>query len=78
MSHLLIPDVEPALLDRLRERASRHGRTVEMKAMAILAQALESAPQNPWAGVNAIRERLAASGRDFGDSTEMLREDRQR
>ena len=33
---------------------------------------------DPWAAVNAFRERLAASGRTFGDSTELIREDRDR
>jgi hypothetical protein len=31
---------------------------------------------DPWAGINAFRERLAASGRVFSDSTEFIREDR--
>ncbi len=33
---------------------------------------------NLRAQVDAIRERLAASGRDFGDSTDDVREDRDR
>ncbi len=33
---------------------------------------------DPWAGINAFRERLAASGRVFSDSTELIREDRDR
>lgn len=31
-----------------------------------------------WAAINAFRERLAASGRIFTDSTELIREDRDR
>jgi hypothetical protein len=33
-------------------------------------------PADPWAEINAFRERLAASGRNFDDSTEYIREDR--
>ena len=33
---------------------------------------------DPWAGANAIHARLAASGRTFGDSVELIREDRDR
>ncbi len=33
---------------------------------------------DPWAAINAFRERLAASGRVFTDSTELIREDRER
>jgi hypothetical protein len=39
------------------------------------------APQpgaDPWAAINAFRERLAASGRVFTDSTELIRKDRDR
>lgn len=35
-------------------------------------------PANPWAQVDAIRQRLAATGRDFGDSVQDIREDRDR
>jgi hypothetical protein len=31
-----------------------------------------------WASINAFRERLAASGRVFTDSVELIREDRDR
>ena len=34
--------------------------------------------RDPWAAIDAFRERLAASGRDFGDSTQDIREDRDR
>jgi hypothetical protein len=33
---------------------------------------------DPWAAIDAFRERLAASGRDFGDSVQDIREDRDR
>lgn len=33
---------------------------------------------DPWARITAFRERLAASGRDFGDSVQDIREDRDR
>jgi hypothetical protein len=33
---------------------------------------------NPFATMDAIRERLAATGRDFGDSVQDIREDRDR
>jgi hypothetical protein len=33
---------------------------------------------DPWARADAIRQRLAATGRDFGDSVQDIREDRER
>ena len=79
MSQLVIPDVDDATLARLRERAARHGRTIETEVKAILAEVLPPAPAaDPWAAVNAFRERLAARGQVFPDSTESIREDRER
>lgn len=78
MPELLIPDVEQGILQRLQEQAYRHGRTVETEAKEILAEALQAPKADPWAVVDLIREHLAASGRDFGDSTELIREDRDR
>lgn len=39
---------------------------------------ITSVPANPWAAADAIRQRLAATGRDFGDSVQDIREDRDR
>ena len=78
MSHLLIPDLDDATLARLRERADRHGRTVETEAKAILANAVPPTPSGQWVAINAFREQLAASGQSFPDSTESIREDRER
>jgi hypothetical protein len=53
--------------------------------VAVVAQPTETAnstqatqPADPWAATNAFRERLAASGRVFTDSAELIREDRER
>jgi plasmid stability protein len=79
MPELLIPDIDPATLELLRQRADRHAHTVETEAKAILAEALQpTASNDPWAAVNAMREQLARSGRGFPDSTPLLREDRDR
>ena len=78
MSALVIPDLDEATLCRLRERATTHGRTPETEAKAILTTALQTPPAAPWADIDDFRERLAATGKDFGDSTEDIREDRER
>jgi plasmid stability protein len=78
MPSLLIPDVEETVLDRLRERAAAHGRAPEAEAKALLEAVLQPAPAQAWAAANAFRARLAASGRAFSDSADMLREDRDR
>ncbi len=78
MAELVLTDLEDGVLNELRERASRHGRTTTEEAKAILADALHAKGSETWAAVDAIYERLATSGRTFSDSAELLREDRDR
>jgi plasmid stability protein len=79
MSQLVIPDIDADTLERLRERAIRHAQSVEVEARTILAEALQSpAAGDPWQALNAMREKLARSGKQFPDSTPLLREDRER
>jgi plasmid stability protein len=78
MPELLIPDVDEAVLNRLQERATAHGRSPQDEAKAILMEATSPRRTEAWQEVNAIRQRLAASGRTFSDSTELIREDRRR
>ncbi len=78
MSHLLIPDLEEKAFLRLNELAAAHGRSAEAEARAILEEALRLQHASGWAGVDEIYDRLAVSGRAFGDSTDLLREDRDR
>jgi plasmid stability protein len=78
MPELVIPDVDETLLRHLREQASAHGHTAEEEARLILAQAVRGRSQGVWAQVNDFRERLAATGRDFSDSADLLHEDRGR
>lgn len=70
--------MEDGVLHRLRERATRHGRTPTEEAKAILAEALHGKGPDVWAPVDVIYQRLAASGRTFSDSADLLREDRDR
>jgi plasmid stability protein len=78
MPELRILDLDAPAFDRLRERAKAHGRSVEAEARTILQGALTETARDPWAVINALREELARSGKTFPDSTELIREDRQR
>ncbi|HBI45329.1 MAG TPA: hypothetical protein DDY78_21125 [Planctomycetales bacterium] len=44
----------------------------------VLLRTRQSGHLDAWQSVDAIRARLAASGRKFSDSAELLREDRDR
>lgn len=78
MAELVITDVDDVVLHQLQERAARHGRTPAQEVKAILAEAVHGERPDVWAPVDAIYDRLAASGRDFSDSADLLREDRDR
>lgn len=78
MLELTLQGIDESLMRILRQRAAAHGRSPKAEARAILAVALATAESDPWAEVNAIRELPTASGRTFGDSTELIAEDRLR
>lgn len=78
MSDLTIHDLEQPVLERLYRLAAAHGRTPAVEAKAILEQALQPAPVTGWEQVNAIRRKLAATGRTYSDSVASIREDRER
>lgn len=78
MTELLITDVDEFVFDRLREYATRHGRTPVEEAKAILAEALGATRDKVWQPVDDIFHRLETSGRTFSDSADLLREDRAR
>lgn len=50
----------------------------EFDAVVVLQPRTSGPAADPWAAVNAIRQHLEASGRVFGDSTDLVREDRDR
>jgi antitoxin FitA len=78
MPELIITDVDDVVFHELQERATLHGRTPIEEAKAILAAALGGEFVDVWAPVDAVYRRLAASGRTFSDSADLVREDRDR
>ena len=78
MSELLIPDLDPKTPTLLRQWAADHGRTLEDEVRVILQQATHEQSRSAWGRADAIRERLAATGREFSDSAELIREGRDR
>jgi plasmid stability protein len=76
MSHLVLPDVPPDVVEELRRRAERHGRAVEDEARAVLEEALGLSRARALAGARRLRAQLA--GRPWSDSTLLLQQDRER
>ena len=86
MGQILVNDIDEAVLAALRDRASRHARSLEAEARTILeegaARPLPVTEMTPaekearWAEYRrqAEESRLATSGRPHTDSAVLLRE----
>lgn len=61
MASITIRNLDANLKARLRQRAARHGRSMEAEARAILAQSLGSSGNEPNLA-HAIHRRFAALG----------------
>ena len=77
MASVLVRDLDPAVVERLKVRAEENRRSLQKELKAILETA---AAQATWAEARASAERVRQmlSGRQFSDSTELIREDRDR
>jgi antitoxin FitA len=78
MPELILTDVTEAVFNHLQRRAAIHQRTPAEEAKSILADVLADRREHSWAEVDAIYRRFSTSGRIFGNSAELLREDRDR
>lgn len=79
MPDILIRNVPEPIVERLKDRAARHRRSLQRELLAIIEAAVgEPSAPDPARVAAAIRERLAASGRRFSDSAGLVREDRDR
>jgi len=76
MARILIRDLDEEIVKRLKERARRQGRSLEGEARLILPQAAGLGFQDARRLMRQWHRML--SGRPLPDSTELLREDRQR
>jgi antitoxin FitA len=77
MASVLVRDLDAAVIDRLKARAQEHGRSLQKELKAVLEQA---AAQGTWAEARSSIERVRKqfAGREFSDSTELIREERDR
>jgi plasmid stability protein len=77
MASVLVRDLDPAVVERLKVRAEENRRSLQKELKAILETA---AAQATWAEARADAERVRQmlGGRQFSDSTELIREDRDR
>ncbi|MBM4132263.1 MAG: Arc family DNA-binding protein [Nitrospira sp.] len=77
MAQVLVRQLDDKVVERLKRRAMEHGRSLQSEVKTILE---EAAPdyEAAWQRIERFRNRLKRSGRRFSDSTELIREDRDR
>jgi antitoxin FitA len=80
MTQLILNDVDPLILEKLKMRAVTHQRSLEEELKAILQEVVEAEQS---AKMSEFREqaaqiRQAMSGQTYSDSAELVREDRSR
>jgi plasmid stability protein len=76
MAQVLVRDVAPDIVNRLKLRAQRNQRSLEAELRIIFEDAVQEPAQDRRAEVERIRALFA--GRQFSDSAALLREDRDR
>jgi len=75
MPDILIRGLDEQTLKRLKQRAKRHGRSLQKEARMVLENAAGMSIAEALRTARAWREKL---GRRFEDSTELIRGDRER
>lgn len=76
MAQILVRDLDEATVRRLKQRARRHGRSLQGEAKLILAHAAGLGFDEARRLARRWHQKLA--GRDLPDSTALVRQDRRR
>ena len=76
MAQILVRNVDPKVVERLKARARQHGRSLQSEAKILLERAAGIDPEEIAALLDGWRKRLA--GRRFASSAKLIREDRNR
>ena len=76
MAQVLIRDVAPDVVDKLKLRAKRNHRSLEAELRVILEAAVHEPDTNMIGEVEQVRKQFR--GRAFDDSATLLRQDRDR
>lgn len=77
MAQVLVRQLDRKVVVRLKKRAREHGRSLQSEVKTILEDAVPDY-EAAWKRIENLRKRLKKSGRTFGDSADLLREDRDR
>lgn len=78
MPQVLVRNVDPGVLVKLKQRARCHERSLEAELRVILGEAVATVDARVNVEAEIERVRGLFAGRVFSDSAELLREDRER
>jgi plasmid stability protein len=78
MAQVLVRGLDAKVVDRLKERASTHGRSLEAELREVLEQAARLDVNLAETREQAARLRRRLAGRKHSDSAELVAEDRRR
>jgi plasmid stability protein len=76
MPNLLVRDLDPDLLERLKAQAKRNRRSVQAEVKELLKNHVALSMEEAIKRIEKFRQSLG--GRKFSDSAELIREDRER
>ena len=76
MPNVLVRDVDEKVLEKLKNKAARNGRSLQREVQIILNDAINFEPLSDAEVARKIKDSLR--GREHSDSAELLREDRSR
>lgn len=77
MAQVLVRELSDQIVKRLKNRAKEHGRSLQAEVKIILEEAVLDYEQ-ARKRIHALRNKLKRSGKTFSDSTDLIREDRDR
>ncbi|MEW6354817.1 MAG: hypothetical protein AB1696_00710 [Planctomycetota bacterium] len=79
MAQILVRNLDPKVVKRLKDLAKREGRSLQAEVKTILVQAA-NAPRVDMARARKLCEefRLRFNGKRFSNSARLIREDRER
>ena len=77
MAQVLVRQLSDKVVDRLKKQAKEHGRSLQSEIKTILEEAVPDY-ERAWKRIDTSRTKLRRSGRKFSDSTDLIREDRDR
>jgi plasmid stability protein len=78
MPQLLVRNLHDEIVESLKQRAKANHRSLQAEVALILENAAKVQPANFWNNSAKIRKKLAQTKQSFSDSTEQVREDRDR